>query len=409
MKKILIISIILLLLCINIPNSSGKNPSINPIESSSVFDSTIGNIAFNLKMRSLMRIGQLNSISACIVKNNTIQWSKGYGFSDNFLLQRPTKDRIYLSGSITKVVTATAIMQLYENDSYDFDLDDNVSKWLPFDLKNPNYPKTNISFRMLLSHQSSLIDSKTSVPELASNLPYSYVEEMIVPGYERYNPEYWAKYPPGQDANYSNLGFIILGLIIENMTKMSYEQYCQDKILNPLEMNNSSFNLNNLNKYDVAPPYYLYRGRFIRGQKFDHAFLDPCGGLFSTSEDLSHLLIAHLNDGVYDNKRILEKQTIDLMHIDHYPNSSLINGHRYGLGWSIFLDDKGDPEIMGHGGFFLPYLSRMYYNVTNNVSIIYFFNSAYRKVTNVPIFIRIIKGSAYDRIEKLLFEKAEII
>jgi len=159
------------------------------------FDSKL----FDFKIKFFMRLGHMLSISACVIKNNSMVWSKGYGFSDRALLKTPSKDTNYMIGSISKVITATAIMQLYENDSYDFELDDNVNKYLPFDFKNPNFNEVNITFRMLLAHQSSLHDhdSKNATRFLFSNKPYSYLQELLFLDGEHYLEDCWAEYSPG--------------------------------------------------------------------------------------------------------------------------------------------------------------------------------------------------------------------
>ena len=132
-------------------------------------------------MKLAMNLAHMQSVSACIIKNNTIKWSGNYGFSNRLLLEKPTINTNYMAGSISKTITAIAIMQLYENESYDFDLDDNVSKWLPFDIKNPTYPDVNITFRMLLSHQSSLHDHDkiSELNYLFSDSPISFPAENL--------------------------------------------------------------------------------------------------------------------------------------------------------------------------------------------------------------------------------------
>jgi CubicO group peptidase (beta-lactamase class C family) len=111
---------------------------------------------FDIKIEEFMKRGHMPSLVACIIKNNTTAWSKGYGYYDYYNEKNTTVDIIYPIASITKSITATAIMQIIENESYGIDLDDNVSEFLPFDLKNPKYPQVNITYRMLLAHQSSL-------------------------------------------------------------------------------------------------------------------------------------------------------------------------------------------------------------------------------------------------------------
>ena len=398
MKKLFVVSLVILLIFLNISNLAGKNTvkANSPIEDN----------AFNLKINLMMRLAHIQSISACIIKNNSMVWYHGYGFSNKAFLQRPSKDTMYMIGSISKVITATALMQLYENESYDFDLDDSVSKWLPFDFKNPKYPDVNITFRMLLAHQSSIHDHDHfgTVKYLFQYHHYSYVEEILMPYGEEYHPEYWGDYPPGAGANYSNLGFTLLGYIIEMMTNQSLEQYCQDHIFKPLEMKNTSFYLDNSDKSNLATPYYWVGGLYLRIPKNDFKFYDPCGGLFTTVEDLSHFLIAHLNGGVYDNVSILDNSTLDLMHTVQYPNSSIYQDLlRFGLGWLVWPDSNDEPYQMGHGGDLICYHAKMLVRTSDNVSIIYFYNSG-----SLPrILPKLLNAIGEAQINNLLFEKAD--
>jgi CubicO group peptidase (beta-lactamase class C family) len=401
--KIIVFSIALILIFINFStitakeNLKHKNTDIG----SKLID--LKSKLFDLKFKLYMKLGHMKSVSACIIKNNEIVWEKGYGFSNRARLQRPTIDTNYMAGSISKVITATAIMQLYENESYNFSLDDNVDKYLPFELKNPKYNDVNITFRMLLSHQSSIHDHDSEIASsyLFTYLPFSFAKEILLPDGENYLSECWGNYPPGADANYSNFGFILLGYLIERITGQPYEKYCQEHIFEPLKMHDTSFNMSNIDKSNLAVPYYYLPGFYIRVPKTDFVFLDPAGGLYTTVEDLSHLYIAHLNGGIYEDVQILNESTIELMHTIQYPNSTPYGGNlRFGLGWMIFVDDNNEPYITGHAGDLYCYHARMLQYTIDNTSIIYFYNSGAS-----PIF-RNLMFKAHGMIINLLFEKA---
>lgn len=121
-----------------------QNTSFNPLNST-VFDE---------KISLIMKIAGFPSLATCIIKDNQIVWSKGYGYYDISNQKPATVDTVYILASITKTIVGTAIMQLYEKEL--FDLDDDVNVFLPFDLRNPNFLEDPITFRMLLSHTSSL-------------------------------------------------------------------------------------------------------------------------------------------------------------------------------------------------------------------------------------------------------------
>jgi len=123
LKKLVIFLIFLLLIGCNVVPAE---PQISSNEDDSDFDESI---------LSLMKSGHMPSISMGIVKNNSLAWSKSYGYSNRLRKEKATNTTIYLAGSISKTVTGVALMQLYEQGL--FDLDDDVNDYLPFSLRNP--------------------------------------------------------------------------------------------------------------------------------------------------------------------------------------------------------------------------------------------------------------------------------
>lgn len=111
---------------------------------------TNNDVPFDRLITILLKIGHYPSMSACIIKNTTVVWAKGYGLYDIEQQKQATEHTIYVVASITKTITSTALMQLYEQGF--FHLDDDVNKYLPFHLRNPNFPNDPITIRMILSH-----------------------------------------------------------------------------------------------------------------------------------------------------------------------------------------------------------------------------------------------------------------
>ena len=114
----------------------------------------LGDFLFDKKIEFFMKLSLFPSISACIIKDDNVIWSNGYGYYDIDNKKQATENTIYNIASISKTITGTAIMQLYEKKL--FDLDQDVNDFLPFELRNPYFPDEPITFRMLLSHSSSL-------------------------------------------------------------------------------------------------------------------------------------------------------------------------------------------------------------------------------------------------------------
>ena len=162
-------------------------------------------IDFDRRIEFYMKLGHMPSLSTCIIKNNSVIWSKSYGYYDLKNKKQASQDTIYMVASISKMFTAFAIMQLYEKDLLDFN--DNINDYLPFKIVNPNYPDVNITFRMLLAHQSSLGDSGIGLYLYFSILgyPHYWLNEFLTPGGYFYNKSNWMNYPPGEKKQYSSL------------------------------------------------------------------------------------------------------------------------------------------------------------------------------------------------------------
>lgn len=173
---------------------------------------------FERAITKLMVMAHMSALSAAIVRGNEVVWAKGFGLYDRENNKEADERTIYLVASISKTFTSTAIMQLYEK-GY-FKLDDDVNGYLPFSLRNPNYPDKPVTFRMLLAHQSSLAEDHPAfyayIPgDLeVEGYPYPWLEEYLVPGGINYIPQIWTDLPPGKEMNYANAGYGLLGYLV---------------------------------------------------------------------------------------------------------------------------------------------------------------------------------------------------
>jgi len=362
-------------------------------------------ILFSLKVRTYMKIINMPSLVACVIYNNSVVWSKTYGCSGVYIRHKANLDSIYVVGSISKTIVATALMQLYENEN--FGLDDNISKFLPFDIKNPNHPAVNITFRMLLAHQSSLGDTFF---DLFHFLPLidnrsQWIEERLIPGQEKYRETYWKDYAPGENCSYSNMGFVLLALLVEKISGMPFEEYCQKNIFSSLCMNSTSFNIEGLNKRKLARPnFHVFGGIYIPFFNYDAKCLAACGGLRTTADDLSHFLIVHMNKGVWNGVRILNESTIELMHSVQYPNSTQSfydNNLQHGLGW-IHLNLSGE-MWQGYNGGAIGYCCNMMFKESSNIGVIMLSNGHFSRS-----FFSKERIVYYNKLGDLLIQKAEV-
>ena len=363
-KKISVILVVLLTVISIVPISLGVGTeSFRSIVKNQIYNT----LDSDQNITNLLKKHNVPGLSACIIKNNEVVWSKGYGYYNRLRFwKKPDGDTIYGTGCLTTTVTATALLQLYEKGL--FDLDDDVNDYLDFNLRNPNFPEMPINFTMLLTHQSSLsMHLNTNILILlASSLgflrdPYYLLKESLVPGGRHYKSDMWLSTSPGENANYSCIGIIVSAYLLERISGQSFETYCKENIFEPLDMKNSSFNTRNAKRKNLVVPYHPLSIPFLNKElsvlvRLPHGrginLMQGTTGLLTTIDDLSHFLIAHMNGGVWNGNRILKESTVDLMHTIHVYNVSIIGtGSKfwgYGLGWGFY--NESEVIYQGHGG-----------------------------------------------------------
>ena len=319
------------------------------------------------RLLKLMREGKVPSLAAGIVVNDTLVWSAGYG-------EQSDLDTVYIVGSVSKVFTATAVMQLYEKGLVDLDAD--INDYIPFSVRNPRFPNTVITVRMLLTHSSGLatdvsnqtlwdLDAdllKWSNDNLGTNFTIwdsrpslgEFLDESLNPSGTYYSEDNWVVTGPS-NFWYSNTGFLLLGYIVEQITNQSFPEYVQQNLLAPLDMQSTG--------YDYAD--FAGRNAVPHDLKDDEVFELPvytfnnfgAGGLRSTVGDLSNFLIAHMNEGSYKGSQILQPETVDLMQTSQF---TFVN---QGLGWQLF------PGIIGHSGSVVGYRAFIGFKNVDNVKV----------------------------------------
>ncbi|MEF8847764.1 MAG: serine hydrolase domain-containing protein [Candidatus Thermoplasmatota archaeon] len=366
------------------------------------------NFVFDLKVKMFMKLLHMPSVCVSVIKNDSVVWSSSYGFSSLYVPKKACLESIYVSGSISKCVTSTAMMQIIENESYDIDLDDNVSRWLPFDLKNPKFPDREITFRMVLAQQSSL---KEQWYNISYHLPLiedklKWIKERIEPGGEYYSEDCWADFPPGEDSGYSNINFILISYIIEYVTGMSFDDYCEKNIFDPLGMNDTSFHIEKLDKKKFARPYYRTSGGIhVPLPHYDAESVAAAAGLRTNVVDASRFLITHMNKGVCNDVRILKESTVEEMHREQYSEADkTFYGAkiRDGLGWRLI--NRSGVHWSGYQGASIGYTGSMLVHRCDNKGIVIFSNK------QTPISKDKEAKKQFDRYQELInlfLEKAD--
>ncbi len=296
---------------------------------------------------STMTQNHIAGVSACIVRDSGIAWQGSFGYS-NFEANTAVNDStLFMLASVSKTVTGLALMQLWEQGS--FELDDDINDYLPMEIDNPNFPGQPITFRMLLSHTSSLKDNWTVMYStyVYGDTPIpldEYVAAYFVPGGEYYDPsanfEVWA---PGAARQYCNHGFVLIGYLVQVISGQPFDLYCRDSIFLSLGMTNAHWFIAGLDTTNIAMPYHWNGSAYQPLGQFGYADY-PAGTLRSSAAQLARHLLVHLQHGLIDTTRILDSATVDTITTVHYP--ALANYQ--GLTW--FRSFYAGAWVWEHGG-----------------------------------------------------------
>ena len=296
-----------------------------------------------------------------VVKDGRVLLEKGYGFSD--IKTRAPVDparTLFRPGSISKLFTWTAVMQLVEQGKLDLDRD--VNDYLDFQIP-ATFPKP-ITMRNLMTHTAGfeehikglMVDDPARLVPLRTALITSLPKRM---------------YPPGEVSAYSNYGASLAGYIVQRISGEKFEDYIAHHIFAPLHMEHSTF----VQPLPEALQADMSKGYFTPDrdpQKFEMISLSPAGALSAAGDDIAHFMIAHLNNGSYQGAQILKPDTAKLMHAAAFQPSPPLPAMALGF----YHEDRNGHTIVGHGGDSQVFHSDLHLILDENVGLYVSLNSA---------------------------------
>lgn len=304
-----------------------------------------------------------------VVKDGKLFFAKGYGYADieNGIPVHP-EQTIFHIGSVGKLFTWTAVMQLVEQGKLELDAD--INTYLDFRIPN-TYPQP-ITLKHLMTHTSGfeerLLDSLTSDStdlQPAREWLISHMAERV--------------HPPGAWAGYSNYNAMLAGYIVARAAGRPYDQYIQERILNPLGMMHSTAQSPlPLNLRAHATVGYTYvDGSFQATPDYTaQPALLPSGAHQASVTDMARFMIAHLQGGRYSDAdiagaHILKESTARQMHSTLYTHDPRLLGTAYGF---FDLSDNGQ-QVLGHTGYFPPMSSLLLLLPKQNLGVFVIYNS----------------------------------
>jgi CubicO group peptidase (beta-lactamase class C family) len=326
-------------------------------------------------------------LAISVIKEGSVFWSYSYGYSDIENEVLFDESVIMNIGSVSKTITTTAVLQLWEKGELDLDTD--VNHYLDFPVRNPNYEDTPITIKHLLTHTASIKDGETYSNSYQCGPPTVSLSEWIR-NYFTTQGRYYDKennfhsWQPGKGYKYSNVAYGLLGLIVEEISQQPFDDYCQKNIFEPLKMNNSAWFRKDIDTLKQSKQYVVVStsneeselaSKLIDRQIGDYyelcnySFYNYPDGLFKTTmQELSHFMIAMMNEGQYDNHQILKPSTVSeafTLQVENYDIQ--------GLGWKKINYETF--SFWGHSGRDPGVRTHMYFDTGTGIGIILFQNN----------------------------------
>ena len=270
-----------------------------------------------------------------IVKDGRVLLAKGYGLAD-ISSQRPVDAHttLFRVGSVTKLFTWTAVMQLVEQRRIDLDAD--INQYLDFVV--PAFDGQFITMRHLMTHTAGFEEAKRGLATEQT--------ERLIPLAEAVKRDLPARvYPPGKTPAYSNYGAALAAYIVERRSGEPFAAYVARHIFQPLGMERSSFE-QPLPKPLAQDAALGYMSPFIAPGKFELVNWAPAGGLSSTGEDMARFMLAHLQGGAADRPHVLSADTLRVMHDS--PTTFIPSLNRSTLGFAE--REVNGRRAIGHDG-----------------------------------------------------------
>ncbi|MDP9186433.1 MAG: beta-lactamase family protein [Verrucomicrobiota bacterium] len=269
-----------------------------------------------------------------VVKDGQILFAKGYGYADCAAKKPVLADQtLFRPGSISKLFTATAVMQLVEQGKLDLDRD--VNDYLDFAIPK-TYPEP-VTLRRLLTHSAGFEDVLKNLFVPNERAIKSLRDYLVATMPARI-------FPPGKVVSYSNYGFTLAGYIVERISGEKFERYIDNHILKPLRMTTSTFD----QPLPLALTPQMSQGYLAAAKKprsYEFANVAPAGSLTTTATDMTRFMLAFLQDGTVDGATILKPESVRMMETRQFELHPALAG----LGLN-FMEYSMNPRIIGHGG-----------------------------------------------------------
>ncbi|HUB85041.1 MAG TPA: serine hydrolase domain-containing protein [Rhizomicrobium sp.] len=313
-----------------------------------------------------------------VVKDGQIVFAQGYGYA-NLKNKTPVipDQTMFRIGSVSKLFTWTAVMQLVEQ--HKIDLDKDVNSYIDF--KIPEAFGKPITMRNLMTHTAGFEETLSELFLQKASQQFPIGEYL-----KKHQPK--RIFAPGTVVAYSNYGATLAGYIVQRVSGEEFNAYVADHIFKPLGMNHSTFQQlppPDLMK-DVATGYM--QASNPKPVPYEIVEAAPAGSVAATATDMAHFMIAQMNGGEYDGARILKPETVKEMHTRNYTLAPGLNGFDLGF----YDEDRNGHRIIGHGGDTEAFHSDLHLILDANVGVFMSFNSVGQAGAAEPVRVAIFRA-----------------
>ncbi|MEM6347121.1 MAG: serine hydrolase domain-containing protein, partial [Bacteroidota bacterium] len=286
-----------------------------------------------------MKKRNIQGLSLVLVDDQKVLWSEGFGLANVAEGKKADENTLYRVGSISKVFTAMAVMQLVEQGK--IDLDAPIANYITEFAPKSHHPNpTPITTRHILTHQSGLPSDIMKDFFMNNGPEFSAIIDLL-------NEEYVCE-EPNTIWSYSNAGFSTLGVLVERVSGEDFFAYTQNHLFGPMDMPNAYFKL----REDMKALYSM--GYIGKGEAYDEpAIRDaPAGLMHANVAEMAHFMQMLNAGGKYQDKQILQPETIEQM-LEIQAGAGEID-YELKMGLCFFRSDRADYDFAGgfagHGG-----------------------------------------------------------
>ena len=326
-------------------------------------------------LASLMAEHDAVGLAVVVVRDNEVVYQHSLGWKDREARIPLEGEDLFRIASISKSFVASSILQLVEQGKVS--LDDDVGGLLGFQVRNPRFPDRPITVRMLLNHTSSITDSQRY-----------HTLDLINPAANDTWAASYSEHAPGENYQYSNLGYNMAGAVIERVSGIRFDRYVRERILEPLGLDGGHWP-------DALDPgrfaqIYRYRddegfvrsdaayaplGERLAGYRMGYSapLFSPTGGLKISAPDLASYMLMHMNLGERDGVRIISAGHAAMM---QSPTVAVSDDAAYGLALRIDRTLIPGVTLVGHTGSAHGLYSSMFFDEDRRYGFVVITNGA---------------------------------